>query len=173
MNINSKLLPLLAVLSLMSFNVLFNPGKRVAKEVQDVFEKEAISYSKVEVPDDLNSQLPSKITADNFFQINAEGKLLGYAYIDKAPSKTAQFDYLVITDPHYRILRAKVMVYREEYGGEIGSRRWLKQFIGKTPNDNMQDVAAISGATISVKSMKTAVQNFLQSMEILHNHHIL
>ena len=58
-------------------------------------------------------------------------EVLGYAFIDKAPSKTDEFDYLVLFDENLIIKKAKVLMYREDYGGEIGSRRWLKQFIGK------------------------------------------
>lgn len=167
-------LPLFIVtLILMSFNVLINPGKRIEKEIRDVFQTETFNYTHPDVPADLNSELPSRITDENFFQINSGGSLLGYAYVDKAPSKTAQFDYLVILDKDLKILRTKVMVYREEYGGEIGSRRWLKQFIGKAPGDNMNDVAAISGATISVRSMKQAVQNILDSLKILQTNNII
>lgn len=167
-------LPLfIVVLILMSFSVLENPGKRVEKEIRDVFQTEAFNYSHPNIPDNLKSELPSKITKDNFFQINSGGSLLGYAYVDKAPSKTAQFDYLVILDKDLKIRRTKVMVYREEYGGEIGSRRWLKQFIGKAPGDNMNDVAAISGATISVRSMKRAVQNILDSLKVLKINNII
>lgn len=38
------------------------------------------------------------------------------------------------------------------HGQQIGSQRWLKQFIGKTKNDNLEigkDISGISGATIS------------------------
>ena len=68
------------------------------------------------------------------------------------------------------------MVYREDYGGEIGSKRWLKQFIGKTQNDELKyqdNIVAISGATISVRSMTSAVNDLLHSLKILHSKQIL
>ncbi|MFZ0489831.1 MAG: FMN-binding protein [Salegentibacter sp.] len=45
--------------------------------------------------------------------------------------------------------------------------------MGKSPDDNLEDVAAISGATISVRSMKRAVSNILASLEILRNKDVL
>ena len=60
------------------------------------------------------------------------------------------------------------MVYREDYGGEIGSNRWLKQFAGKSINTDFsvgENVAAISGATISVYSMTHAVNELLSEMD--------
>jgi len=67
----------------------------------------------------------------------------------------------------------KVLIYREDYGGEIGSKRWLKQFVGKSLNDELnvgQNIKAISGATISVNAMTTAVNNVLKSVKILIEH---
>ncbi|HZJ37273.1 MAG TPA: FMN-binding protein, partial [Gillisia sp.] len=110
---------------------------------------------------------PSKIDDENFFRINSKGKIKGYVYVDKAPSKTADFDYLVIFDQHLKIVRTKVLIYREEYGGEIGSKRWLSQFTGKSGEDSLDDIAAISGATISVRSMTNAVNDILKTMKIL------
>jgi major membrane immunogen (membrane-anchored lipoprotein) len=63
-------------------------------------------------------------------------------------------------------------VYREDYGSEIGSKRWLKQFLNKTPEDRFvyrQNIAAISGATISVKSMTNAMNNLMISLASWQN----
>ena len=103
-------------------------------------------------------------------------ELLGYAYVSKAASKTDAFDYLVILDPQLIIKKAKVLIYREDYGGEIGSTRWLKQFIGKSQDDSLKygdTISAISGATISVRSMTNAMNDLLQSIKILHKKEIL
>ena len=79
-------------------------------------------------------------------------------------------------DGNWKIAKSKVLVYREDYGGEIGSKRWLKQFIGKTENDSLKygdDIVAISGATISVRSMTTAINNLLASIKILRQNNQL
>lgn len=169
-----KLIPVVfSVLFLMSFGIPKSLEKRVDKEVKDVFEITSYNFESIEVSSDINSQLPSVITKENFFQINSKGTILGYVYLDKAPSKTAQFDYLVIFDKDLKIARTKVLIYREEYGGEIGSRRWLSQFTGKSNKDSLSDIAAISGATISVRSMKNAMSDILKSVGILHNKKII
>ena len=62
---------------------------------------------------------------DNFFKLTNGDILLGYAFVDQAPSKTAKFDYLVVLDTELKVKHAKVLIYREEYGGEIGSKRRL------------------------------------------------
>jgi Na+-translocating ferredoxin:NAD+ oxidoreductase RnfG subunit len=66
----------------------------------------------------------------------------------------------------------KVLVYREDHGSEVGSKRWLNQFNGKTKNENLtyqKDIAAISGATISAKSMTNEVNKLLKTITILHH----
>ena len=55
------------------------------------------------------------------------------------------------------------MVYREDYGGEIGSKRWLSQFISKNRDSILgyeEEITKISGATISVKSMTASINHF-------------
>ncbi len=55
-------------------------------------------------------------------------------------------------------------------GGEIASKRWLRQFVGKTINDRLkyrENVMAISGATISVKSMTIAIDNLMTSLKFV------
>ena len=74
------------------------------------------------------------------------------------------------------IAKTKILVYREDYGGEIGSKRWLKQFIGKKSSDKLKyekDIIAISGATISALSMTKAVNSFLIDLAILHKNKAL
>ena len=86
------------------------------------------------------------------------------------------FDYLVLLDKDLVVLKTKILVYREDYGGEIGSKRWLKQFIGKTQNDELKygdNIVGISGATISVQVMTNAMNNLLRSLKLLHDKNIL
>ena len=85
-----------------------------------------------------------------------------FVYIGKSPSKFDDFDYMVLFDETKSIKLVKVLVYRENYGGEVGSRRWLKQWIGISKPKYMVD--AISGATISVNSLKMSINNLLKHL---------
>ena len=157
-------------LVLCGFGLPKNLQKKVTKEVQKVFEIESFKMDAVEVSEELNSKLPAKLTSDNFFKLTNGEELLGYAFIDQAPSKTAQFDYLIIFDNQLKVKHSKVLIYREEYGGEIGSRRWLKQFLGMTGTDRVDyetNIDGIAGATISVRSMTNAMDDLLQTIGIL------
>jgi len=99
-----------------------------------------------------------------------DSTLKGYLYYGQAKGKAANFDYIVIFDENLIIAKIKIMAYRESYGGEIGSLRWLKQFIGLTPKSSLIykiDIVGISGATISASSLTRSVNKLLQSISIL------
>ena len=60
-----------------------------------------------------------------------------------------------------KLQKLRVLTYRENYGGEIANKRWLKQFLSRKTDD----IQAISGATISVESMKMAVVSLTEKMK--------
>lgn len=166
---------LIALLSL-SFGLPKKIQKKVDKQIKTTYEVESFAFNAITISETVAKELPSKFGTDNFFEIKSEDKKIGYAYIAKAPSKTAKFDYLVLLDTELVVKKAKVLIYREEYGGEIGSKRWLKQFIGKTENDYLRygdNIVAISGATISVRSMTNAMNDLLLSLKVLNEKGIL
>ncbi|WP_166963562.1 FMN-binding protein [Yeosuana marina] len=166
---------------LITFIILFNGlpkniEKKVFKEIESTFEIEDFEIIGVSIDPAISKTLPSEFGKDNLFKIISKETFYGYAYVSQAASKTALFDYLVLLDKDLVVIKTKVLIYREEYGGEIGSKRWLKQFIGKTQDDNLkygQDIIAISGATISVRSFTESINNFLKSIQILHKQNIL
>jgi Na+-translocating ferredoxin:NAD+ oxidoreductase RnfG subunit len=167
---------LVLAMMLVGFGLPKKLQKKVNKVIQETYDVEDFSLEIKEIPLDIAKELPSKFETDNFFQIIKNQSLIGYAYIAKAPSKTAQFDYLVLLDTELIVKKTKVLVYREEYGGEIGSKRWLKQFIGSSKESNYKlhdNIVAISGATISVRSMTNAMNNFFASLKILTEKEIL
>lgn len=158
------------ILVLTSFGLPKNISKKVNKEISSVFEVTNFSTEMITVSDALNATLPTKIKEDNLYKIENNTTTIGYFYVGKAPSKTDQFDYLVMFDRELNVVKTKVLIYREDYGNEIGSKRWLKQFIGKTSSDKLQygqNIDAISGATISANSMTFAMSNLLKTVTIL------
>ncbi|PWL40452.1 FMN-binding protein [Flagellimonas aquimarina] len=113
---------------------------------------------------------------DILFKINQENEFLGYAYLGKAPSMKDIFDYVVLFNPDLSIKKSKVLIYRENHGRQIGSQRWLKQFIGIGIGDTLdygKDIDAISGATISAKSMTKAVEKMLGRLAVLKKEKVL
>ncbi|MCB0371973.1 MAG: FMN-binding protein [Muricauda sp.] len=156
--------------ALFGFNEPNGLSKRALKEVEKTFAMADFTLEPITVTDETNALLPSIITGNNLFLVQGKGSVLGYVFVDQAPSKTAKFDYLVVFDGNLKVINTKVLVYREEYGGEIGSKRWLKQFIGKSGSDRVkagENIDVISGATISVNSMTLAMDKLLQTIQIL------
>ncbi len=161
---------ILALFLLVGFGIPKGVQKRVKKEVEKTFEVADFTMDSITVPNELNEVLPTKISGSNLYRVNDTNSLLGYVFVDQAPSKTAKFDYLVVFDYDLKVINSKVLIYREEYGGEIGSKRWLKQFLGKTGGDRVNcetNIDAISGATISVQSMTKSMDNLFQTIGIL------
>ncbi|WP_347925028.1 FMN-binding protein [Pontimicrobium sp. SW4] len=158
-------------LVLITSNLSKNIKKKVDKEIKTAYNIETYNLIPVVFNSNVTKELPSEFEKNNLFKISNNNKIIGYAYVSKAPSKTDEFDYLVLFDRDFIIVKSKVLIYREDYGSEIGSKRWLKQLIGKTQDDALiygDNIAAISGATISVKSMTNAVNNLLKSIKILN-----
>ena len=94
---------------------------------------------------------------DTFYSISEDDSIIGYLAVTDAPSKFHRFDYYVLFNDKEEILKVEVLHYRENYGGEICSKNWLKQFIGiDTENYSSfnREIDGISGATISVNSLK-------------------
>ena len=153
-----------------------NIQKKVNKQIIETFNVEHFSLTELIIDPEIAKTLPSTFNQNNLYKVEAQDIFLGYAYVSKAFGKVDYFDYLVLMDKELIFLKTKILVYREDYGGEIGSKRWLKQFIGISKNDKLkygENVAAISGATISVKVMTDALNNLLRSLKILHSKNIL
>lgn len=162
---------LITAFGLVAFQIPKNIQKKIDKEIKMAFNIAVFSLEPITVSDEINKTLPIPITQTNFYKIQVGQQCMGYAFVDKAASKTDQFDYLILLDKHRIIKKVKIVMYREDYGGEIGSKRWLKQFIGKSKDDSFhygKDIIAISGATISATSMTLAVSKVLKTVTLLH-----
>ena len=161
---------------LLGFGLPKNLEKKVQRELEKTFQIDGFSLTPLELSTALSDELPKQLTANNFFKITHIDENLGYMFVGKAASKAADFDYLVVFDNELKIVHSKVLIYREEYGGEIGSKRWLKQFVGKTGGDRVNhetNIDGIAGATISVRSMTNAIDELLQTIGILQENQIL
>lgn len=162
-------------LSLLFLN--FSIPKKLEKKVRKSIEKtfKTTNYQ-LNIVDILTNTSTKIINSKNFYSINSSDKILGYALIDKAASKAYDFDYLVLLNPKLEIININILIYREEHGNEISSKRWLKQFFGLGTNDEailQKNIDGISGATISVRSMTTEINNVLTDLTILEKKNIL
>jgi len=161
---------------LMSFHLPKSIMKKANKEIKLIFNVDDFLLEPIIVPEEINAHLRTRINENDLFEITTVDGLKGFAYFGKAFGKADDFDFLVLFDTNLIIVKTKVLIYREDYGGEIGSKRWLKQFIGKSKNDQIhyeRDIIAISGATISANAMTVAVNNLLRTITTLHQNKVI
>lgn len=140
--------------------------RRIKRFVQKTFDTEEITLLRVDLPDS------NKVFPDNqFFELKIKDSLIGYMGFNRANScrvggcvvydSTAQggaydpFFFGVIYHPNLEIRKIKILEYFSDFGYEISSKRWLRQFEGKSgcEADFGKRIDGISGATISVKSL--------------------
>lgn len=182
LKVSSKITGLIVVVLiglLLSFSAgEINPKlqKKIDAAILSTYEVEQSVLEKIVIPVNLNNETPAILGENNLFKIQSGANLIGYLYLGEAPSMKRKFDYIVMFNTDFTIKKSKILIYREEHGKQIGSQRWLKQFIGLSVADNPiygQDIDAISGATISASSMTKAIANVLSSVQLLKKKEVL
>mgnify|MGYP001400592415 CR=1 FL=1 len=96
----------------------------------------------------------------NLWKITDNDSLKYYAMLDNVIGKTMPISFLVIFNDKGVVHNASIIKYREPYGGEVGNKNWLKQFISYSDTSKYKvgdDISAISGATLSVNSVTKGV----------------
>lgn len=169
------------ILFFLPFSILFvdipaKMEKKIDKEILSMFSIDSYTKEPVVINEAVNSLLPLKFDNNNFHKVIIGENLTGYFYYGKALSKADVFDYVVIFDSELIIKKIKILAYREDYGGEIGSKRWLKQFIDLSVKDEVElnkNIKNISGATISARSMTITVNELLESLAIIQENKAL
>ena len=84
------------------------------------------------------------------------GALVGTAYTDHVIGRTEYITWMCALGSDGRVRRLQVLAYREAIGGEIAERRWLDEFVGLGPEDELRrgrPVSAIAGSTMSVDAL--------------------
>ena len=135
--------------------------KRIDKTFEKLWKNQEIAIVALDVSMVIQKELGFKIRKQTLYKLIGNAKHLGYMYLDKAPSKFDKFDYMVIYNPDLTIKEVKVLVYREDYGGEIMSGSFVRQFRGKNSFSKLElgkDIQGISGATISCRSAVEGVR---------------
>jgi transcriptional regulator of nitric oxide reductase len=86
---------------------------------------------------------------------------LGRAVLVEEIGKHRPISFVVGVRPDGKVADVAVMAYREAYGGQIGSRRFLAQYRGVGPAQPLRtarEVQNIAGATLSVDAANRAVR---------------
>lgn len=143
--------------------------KKIDKTLEAIWHDDDIDKNKIKTVGQLeNSYLKDKTI--HLYKLEHLHKMLGYLYLDNAKSQYETFNYMIIFNPDLSIKHIKVLVYREDYGSEIGSKRWLSQFEGKQNGAQMEfkkDIKNISGATVSSRSISKGIKQASLNMQEL------
>jgi hypothetical protein len=94
------------------------------------------------------------------FDVTRGGTALGRALVVEEVGKFRPITFVVGVRPDGSVNDVAVMAYREPYGGEVRSARFLRQYRDKArtaPLRGGRDIVSIAGATLSVEAANRAV----------------
>jgi Na+-translocating ferredoxin:NAD+ oxidoreductase RnfG subunit len=103
------------------------------------------------------------------FKATRAGVLQGYAIIVEEIGKHRPITFVVGVRRDGSVNDVAVMAYREAYGGEVKSKRFLTQYRAKSMADSLQapaDIKNIAGATLSVDAASRAVKKALAVADV-------
>jgi Na+-translocating ferredoxin:NAD+ oxidoreductase RnfG subunit len=106
----------------------------------------------------------AEIQAGRVWKAEAGGRAVGFFIFDRVIGKHLYIDYAVALTPGGAVHSVEILQYRESYGGEIRSRSWLAQFVGKTSGSSLMingDIRNIAGATLSSTHVTEGVKRVL------------
>jgi Na+-translocating ferredoxin:NAD+ oxidoreductase RnfG subunit len=114
----------------------------------------------------IEAHLGKKIYSSNFtiYDVSAAGKKAGRAIHSQELGKHQPMDTLVALDPAGKVIDLELLSYRETYGGQVAQEKFRSQFKDKGLRDRLdlgRNIDAVSGATISSKSMILSVRKAL------------
>jgi Na+-translocating ferredoxin:NAD+ oxidoreductase RnfG subunit len=133
--------------------------KKEKKEASRIFSGE-LELEHVDLGDH-NLSLDSLLKeGDRVFKFLREAELAGYMLRSSAKGRYEKFDYIIFYTPDLAVLGVKVTAYRSTHGAAICQTKWLGQFQGYEGGELVlgRDIDAISGASISARSMVEDIQ---------------
>ncbi|MBL4594394.1 MAG: FMN-binding protein [Flavobacteriales bacterium] len=137
------------------------------KTLAKLWPEQVITKKPINLDSETQKKLSFTLEKNSFYSVLKNAKPEAYMILSKGTGKMNFFDYMIVFKKDLSILKIRVLVYREEYGGEIGSGRWLKQFIGKSDPNKIKfgdDIQNISGATISARSLTEDVKKVMRQI---------
>ena len=120
--------------------------------------------------------LPARSAQWKVIEASQGGKLLGWVVVDNVVGKFELITYAVALTPEAAVKQVEVLSYRESHGSEIRLPAWRQQFLGKTAASGIrpgQDIANISGATLSCSHVTDGVRRIAAVVEMARGLHLL
>jgi len=117
-----------------------------------------------------SSGIPVTTRAQKIWKaFDKDNHLLGWFIVDYVVGKHLLIDYSVAIGVDKKVHDVEILAYRESYGGEVRSRTWLDQFVGKDKEAPIllnHDINNISGATLSSRHVTEGVKRILATIDV-------
>ncbi len=99
-----------------------------------------------------------------------QSQVQGWVVVDEVIGKFELITYAVGLARDGTIRQVEILSYRESHGAEIRLPAWRQQFRGKPPGDALevgQDIANISGATLSCRHVTEGIRRIARLVQVL------
>ena len=157
----------ISVIILINFCFSSKITDKTEKLLNDYFpENTSIDWSMYDLPKDVKKTIQNTVKQKffrdevNLWTITNKDSLKYYAILDNVIGKTMPITFLCIFNQSAKVEHSSIIKYREPYGGEVGNKKWLNQFIeynDSSPYKVGGDISGISGATLSVNSITKGI----------------
>lgn len=147
------------------------PAGILQKSLNEIFGKsEEIAWQTFPISGETRTNLLTKIKQKAFVpdtlwigEMTAANEK-NFVIIHEAFGKAENFTFAVYISETGNIIDVDVLVYREDYGGEIDHPAFRKQFRGKSKSKQLifgRSIQGITGATISARAITYGVRDVL------------
>jgi len=127
-----------------------------------------IAFSKFQIPPMVKNEIEfaskQRFFSESIFvwTVTTNDSLVALGLMDNVYGKAQPITFLTIFTLDGKVHSNHIIKYREEHGGQVVNRDWNKQFAGIDKNSDVNNkVDGISGATISVNSVKKGVKKLV------------
>jgi len=107
-------------------------------------------------------------TRFTFYTGIKNGKPMGSMLIDNIIGKSFPITFMTVLNTEGTVRDVEIMVYREPQGWEVRYKSFRSQIYGKDTSSNSNEILSISGATLSVRAIKSGVYKAMAAYKILY-----
>ncbi len=137
-------------------------------------ENTEIEFSKFQIPakekNEIEVASKQRFFSESIFvwSITENDSVIALGLMDNVYGKAQPITFLTIFSLNGKVHSNHIIKYREEHGGQVANEDWNKQFVGIDKNSDVnKKVDGISGATISVTSIKKGVKKLILLFDII------
>ena len=107
-------------------------------------------------------------TRFTFYTGIKNGKSMGSMLIDNIIGKSFPITFMTVLNTDGTVRDVEIMVYREPQGWEVRYKSFRSQFYGKDTSSDSNEILSISGATLSVRAIKSGVYKAMAAYKVLY-----